>query len=70
MKLKDLKGFPKQRNGYRDGFNDAISEIGEIEVEIDEKVALEIIRPVMSYQEMEELAYALKTAKDIIKAKK
>lgn len=80
MKIKDLKGFPKEKEELEgvysddiaeiDGYNQALSELGEIEIEIDEKVALEIIRPVMSYKEMEELAHAFKTAEGIIKVKK
>lgn len=79
MKLKDLKGFPKEKDAENElgylYYNQALSEIGEIEVEIDDKKMFDILNKYdyvfNRYVDMQKnLQYDILTARRLIKVKK
>ena len=81
MKIKDLQGFPEKKevdkgiNDYdwrshtKDGYNQALSELGELEVELDVEIIEEIIDQIHPQFRIPRLAQAIANSKEVVRIK-
>ena len=85
MKIKDLQGFPEKKydprkqcqpdfpkafdRGQVNGYNQALSELGELEVSLDVEIIEEIIDQIHPQFRIPRLAQAIANSKEVVRIK-
>ena len=89
MKIKDLQGFPEKKAvkgvieygkdvhacGVDDGYNQALSELGELEVELDVEKIIELLMPEFGMagimqEAIDRVATAIANSKEVVRIRR